>query len=157
MPDLDQIDPTFVEDLKESQRYVWAVARWLSGQGEQVVVLPQSIRPSAEDRMKYSDGGDLAIIKRVEVKHRDNLHFTSAADYPYDSVMVDAAHKYDLATIKPYAYIILNKDVTCCAIVYASTKNTWKRESKFDKGRYQDFYMCPVGYAIFKNITVNEA
>jgi hypothetical protein len=142
---LEEHDSTFVDDLKESQVSVWLAAKWLSSKGFNVTVRASSIRPDAKERMKYSDNGDLEIVQRVEVKRR-RVDFTGAHDYPYPSVFVDVAHTYDNATVKPYAYLLINRKGTHCAVVLGKTRPQWIKSEKMDNhaGRLRTYYLCPV-------------
>lgn len=79
-------DPSFLEDLEKSKTAVWKAAQWLSSRGFHVTVRATIARPSADAMEEFADCGDLEIIKRVEVKQRRNLRFTSAEDYPFDTV-----------------------------------------------------------------------
>ena len=145
MIDYDATDPTFVQDLKDSQESVWKAAQWLSGCGYNVTVRALSIRPDAEQMAEYADQGDLEIIQRVEVKRRPDIDFTSAEDFPFATLIVDVAHAYDRAKPKPYAYIIFDADASHCAIVKSLTRPSWVRTERMDrkKGRMRTFYECP--------------
>jgi hypothetical protein len=154
MRDLDDSDPTFVSDLRDSQAAVWRVARWLSGRGNNVTVRPVRVRPTTADIQDYGDSGDLEIIQRLEVKQRA-LAFTSAADYPFSTVIVDVAHTWDRAQPKPVAYVILNNAGTVAAVVHARTFPRWRKVTKHDqaKGRDRTFYECPLSCVKFLAIT----
>jgi hypothetical protein len=146
---LNDTDPTFVDDLEASQEAVWHVARWLSNTfKQQVSVRPVHIRPDdqLDERMKYSDEGDLQIIKRVEVKERKGITFTSLKDFPFKEVIVDVIHSYDNAVIKPYMYVILSADHKYCLVVPSSTRSSWRGEMIMDEhaGRKRGFYLCPI-------------
>ena len=141
----EQFDATFVEDLRESQQYVWQAAQWLSQKGYNVTVRKTNVRPSAEQMREYADSGDIEIIQRVEVKRR-KLAFTCREDYPYKTVFVDVAHTFDNAICKPYAYIVINESATHCLIVKGETSKQWIKSTKLDraKNRERMFYECPL-------------
>jgi hypothetical protein len=149
--DLDAIDPTFLEDLRESNVAVWIIARWLSTRGHHVTIRAQAIRPTADDRLDYGDCGDLEIIQRVEVKRR-GFAFTGADDYPFPTVFVDCCHAWDRALPKPYAYLLTNHALTHAAIVKGSTSGQWQRGRHFDKGRDRAIYECPKALAEFVHL-----
>ena len=143
--DYDLSDPNFERDLAESQQSVMVVAEWLRSKGLPVIIRPTFVRPSSDKMSEFSDSGDLEIIQRVEVKHRKTLQFTSSADFPYKTVIVDACHCYDNANPKPYAYIIVNRMMDAGFLVKCETRPQWSRVEKLDtaKGRVRSFYECP--------------
>lgn len=152
MLNLDQTDPTFIDDLEQSKNTVWIVARWLSDRGNYISIPPTAVRPSAKQRLDYSDNGDLFIMRRkrrawdrVEVKSR-NLVFSSAADFPFKTIIVDVTHSYDNAKIKPLMYVLTNSAHTYCAIVKCTTFPQWKITRRYDghAGRERSFYECPI-------------
>jgi hypothetical protein len=148
----DEQDPTFVADLLESADYVWIVAKWMSQLGYDVRIPATKIRPSATEMAKYADNGDLFITKngaekRIEVKRRPDLHFQEPKDFPYPTIIVDAAHCFDNAVPKPDTYVILNSKAThAITISVASTRNLWQLTQKYDrfKKRNRLFYECPM-------------
>ena len=153
MSNLDEIDPTFVEDLAASHSAVQVAAEWLRGQGLPVVVRPTFVRPTAGERLEYGDGGDLEILQRVEVKQRTGIDFQAPDDFPYPSLIVDCCHAYDRARPKPYAYIILNATLSAAFVVKCGeTRREWRRVSKRARGRVRELYECPVSLAQFVRI-----
>lgn len=153
MSNLDEIDPTFVEDLAASHSAVKVAAEWLRGQGLPVVVRPTFVRPTAAERREYSDGGDLEILQRVEVKQRPEIDFQEPADFPFSSIIVDVCHKYDQARPKPYAYLILNASLSAAFVVkVGETRHAWKKVARNARGRVRDYYECPVSMAQFVRI-----
>jgi hypothetical protein len=144
---LDEIDPTFVQDLAASEKSVWLVARWMRSEyGLAVTVRPTFVRGDPSVASDYSDSGDLEISQRVEVKHRPGLQFCSLDEFPYSTVIVDVAHAWDNARPKPIAYVICNADITGAIIVDAKrTSSQWIRVTKPDtkRGRERTFYECP--------------
>lgn len=147
----EQNDATFIDDLKESQQYVWRAAQWLSTLGYNVTVRPVQIRPHVGQMSEYADSGDLEIIQRVEVKRRPSLRFTCREDYPYPTAIVDVAHTWDNARPKPYAYIVFNGDASACLVIKGATSRHWVKTVKHDraKSRERTFYECPVEYCQF--------
>ena len=118
------------------------------------------ITPTAEERLEYMDSGDLFIkknniTKRIEVKH-SSRNFLKKEDWIFKWFTVCAKHSFDMAKIKPSAYIILSCDYKGMAIVLTSTYNKWFPKYLPDK-RYGDdyfqwFYMCDLNNVIFKEI-----
>lgn len=143
---LDITDPTFVDDLRDSQIAVDVVARHLSGLGYPVHVNPVQVRPDPSVRAEYADKGDLVISQVIEVKHRKELSFTGKADFPYPSIIVDVCHTFDRARPKPYAYVILNKPMTVAFVIRSATRARWFKTEKFDRhaNRTRSFYECPI-------------
>ena len=147
-------DPAFVNDLQESQRYVWITAMWLSRKGWTVQVPPLKVRPNVKERSQYADNGDLFVtkdngLKRIEVKHRHTIDFTNAKDFPYKTLIVCEPYTWDRA--KPFAYVIWDQDASHCAVVYSKTRHHWTIERHKD-GRYQDerdYYVCPLEHCKF--------
>lgn len=147
---LDAIDPTFVSDLLASQTTVTLVERWLRAKGFNVRAPEIKVRPDPSQRMDYSDAGDIIYEERLEVKRRQNIDFTSAADYPYrDGVIVDVCHKYDRARPKPIAYVVVNRAGTHAAVIRRDSAKSWARRDIFDKGRTREFYVAPLDVVTF--------
>jgi len=144
--DYDTSDPTFLDDLRESQESVERVAKWLRSKGYPVVVRPTFERPDPSAMAEFSDAGDLEILQRVEVKQRKSLTFTSKEDFSYTTIIVDACHCFDNARPKPFAYVILNREMTAAFVVPSSTKGHWRQVVKRDrfKNRDRKFYECPM-------------
>jgi len=153
LSDYEKNDSSFVEDLQNSQQYVWQAAKWLSDSGYNVTIRPVEIRPDVSQMREYSDCGDLEIIQRIEVKHR-TLDFTCKDDYPFDTVIVDVAHTYDKARPKPFAYIIFNKQATHCLIVENKSRKQWIKRTTLDKvkKRERTFYECPIELCSFHKV-----
>jgi hypothetical protein len=148
---IEKDDPLFPDDLKESHRYVWIVAEWLSSFGHHVTVRAQKIRPSVAEMDEYADDGDIEIIQRVEVKRRPDMHFTGKGDFQYETVFVDVAHAWDKAKPKPVAYVILNAKATHCLVVKGDTSKYWIKRTCLDtkKKRERTFYECPIKHCTF--------
>jgi hypothetical protein len=144
--DYDAQDPNFISDLRASQESVRVVASWLASRGYETSVREIRERPSVAEMADYGDGGDIEIVQRIEVKQRKTLTFTDKEDFPYPSLIVDACHCFDRASPKPYAYFILNREMTVAFLVMSDTSKQWKRVTKLDrfKNRNRDFYECPL-------------
>ncbi len=159
MSDLDRDDPTFLEDLRRSNTSVEIAAKWLAGRGHPVIVRPVIERPDPSVRGEYGDDGDLEIIQRVEVKQRIGLTFTSKDDFPYPTIIVDVCHSYDRARPKPYAYIILNREMSGALIVdVKTTRRDWVKVDKFDRhtNRQRSFYECPLELVSYESMIEGE-
>lgn len=156
----EQDDPTFIADLRASKQAVSVAAEWLASLGYPVIVRPTFERPSAEQMREFADNGDLEIVQRVEVKRRISMTFSCKEDFPYETVIVDACHCFDRAHPKPYAYIILNRDMNAGLVIdVRHTLKEWRRVTKRDrhKNRDREFYECPVSAASFVSLAAREA
>lgn len=143
---LDDTDPTFPDDLEASRESLMAVASYLSKLGYGVALRPISVRPNVKDWRSYSDQCDLEVLQPVEVKHRPRIHFTSAEDFPFDTVIVDVCRHWDEAKPKPHAYFVCNASLTHALVVPKGTAAQWQRVRKYDKrrNREREFYECPL-------------
>jgi len=138
-------DKDFREALDKSQYCVLAVAAWMKSGGCDVMIAPTIATPDYESRWQYTDGGDIEIRHRVEVKHRD-ISFTCSDDYPYATVIVDEKYKIDkIHSRQVWGYIICNRDITHACIIKPDSRDKWKAEKLWDR-KYQsdrEFYVCP--------------
>ena len=142
----------FLEHLDASNPAVFQCAKFFYDKGIQVAITPMTKSKDYNDRLNHTDDGDLYIQQRIEVKglSRD---FTDGSDWPFDDFIVCAAHSYDRAKPKPYAYMILNRNRTHVAIVYGKSRPHWT--TKFIKdSRYEDltqeFYLIPIEHVDFR-------
>ena len=134
---------TFNAHLTDSREAVNFYAGYLARLGCSIEMPEERLTPSYAQRMEYADGGDLFTRIgdkriRLEVKQRRNIDFTCRADYPYQSIMVCAAHSWELADPKPYVYVILNRSLTAAAYILGDTSPEWWVEEKTDK-RYINY------------------
>lgn len=166
--ELERIDPTFVDNLKQSFVHTVAVARWLAGivsdQGWKVLVAKLSIRDHADNRFRYSDSGDFLLLhndgrmQRCEAKQR-TLEFSSLEDFRdnhYRSLIVDVCHTWDRAHPKPSMYFITNQSITGGFIVPAGSRKTWFRETMKAWGRMRNHYVVPLDQVRYTTISVPE-
>ena len=153
--DLDDLNPTFVDDLRRSDLAVRHVAAWLRRLGHNVTVPPLRVRPSVAERAAYRDAGDLYIHDippdplRVEVKRLWSVSFTCAADFPFASLFIMAVHKWTRATPRPYAVVVLDAAMHTAAVIDGRTANTWHRVTYRGSGREETVYACAPGCASF--------
>jgi hypothetical protein len=134
---------TFSANLNNSREAVNFYAGYLKKLGCSIEMPEERLSPNYEQRMEYTDGGDLFTQIgdkriRLEVKQRRNIEFSGRADYPYQSIMVCAAHSWELADPKPYVYVILNRSLTAAAYILGETSPEWWVEKKTDK-RYINY------------------
>lgn len=144
----------FREALDKSQYCVLTVASWMKNGGCDVMVAPTIAAPDYESRWQYTDGGDIEIRQRVEVKQRA-LSFTNAEDYPYATVIVDEKYKIDKTHSRQlWGYIICNREVTHACIVRPDSKDKWSTETMWDSKYRADreFYVCPKEHCLWCKI-----
>ena len=159
----DELDPTFEEDLLFSSESVERIRCWLENRGYLVEVPELVVRPDEKVMSEYSDDGDLLVSGgkigeqvRIEVKHRVDMEFTSLDDFPYSSIIVDVCHAWDKADPKPYAYFILNKDMTAAIYVHGTTSERWMKKELWDRkrNRFRKFYMCSLHLCKLLDVSV---
>jgi len=153
-PEVAERDHTrFIEHLDASNPTVFQCAKFFYDKGIQVAISPMSKSKGYDDRLDHTDDGDLFIQQRIEVKGL-SADFTNGSDWPFrDEFIVCAAHSYDRAKPKPYAYMILNRNRTHVAIVYGKSRPQWTTK-RIKDGRYEDmtqeFYLCPLEHVDFR-------
>lgn len=149
-----------LKHLLQSEPARVKVACWLTQKGYPVFLepLPLGWRESTyENRMVFTDSGDLMVGFRVEVKQR-SFHFTCREDWPYPGGMiVSARHSFDNAKPKPYAFVHLNGAGTHCAMVRASSASCWK-VARHKDSRYanveQENYVVPLDRVVFAEFSL---
>jgi len=155
-PEVAERDHTrFIEHLDASNPTVFQCAKFFYDKGIQVAISPMSKSKGYDDRLEHTDDGDLFIQQRIEVKGL-SADFTNGADWPFGAeFIVCAAHSYDRAKPKPYAYMILNRNRTHVAIVYGKSRPHWTSK-RIKDGRYEDmtqkFYLCPLEHVDFRQL-----
>lgn len=139
----------FLKHLDDSTKAVFLVAKHLYLKGFDVRINALKKAKKHSDWKKYKDDGDLFIFHnkksyRIEVKGL-SCDFTNKNDWCFKDFIVCAKHSFDNANPKPYAYFILNKKRTHCAIVKETTSDNWNIVSRKDN-RYENvvqyFYTC---------------
>jgi hypothetical protein len=144
-------DAEFITALHQSQDAVDKVAGFLKGRGAEVSVPELKVRPDFTQRFAYQDDGDIHITQRVEVK-RKQLDFTCADDFPFATVMTDAAYKINsIPWGHLHSYFVLNRAMTHAALVLNHTRPQWVEETVYDsKERERRTYLaCPKELAHF--------
>jgi len=144
----------FLKHLRESDDAVHKIKNWLE-QGGCIVTKPENTEAKTQNEWKnHVDSGDLFVNFMgkdhvIEVK-RLSIFFTSKDDWVFGTkFIVCEKNSFDRRIIKPFMYIILNKNMTHIAVVMEATKNNWYIEKRTDK-RYdnvtQEFYLVPLEY-----------
>jgi hypothetical protein len=145
----------FTEHLEASTAAVWIAAKWLHSKGLTVTVNRTEVAPDAGQWREYVDEGDIEVTGktgkryRVEVKGL-GVNFSGPEDWPFDSeFIVCGKNSHERAEPKPYAYLILSKDLLSMAVVYTDTERFWREKVKQDH-RYeklqQAFLLCPLEF-----------
>lgn len=149
-------DAAFVSDWRASQGAVLRVAEWLAGFGGEVVIPAPHLRKDAATRMLEGDRGDILYTEAVEVKQRQ-IAFTGAADYPFPTVFVDEVYKVDRRVARTRAWVVVNRDGTCLAVIPKATRREWVVVERPDaaQGRVCQWYACPVARVTF--VALGEA
>ena len=141
--DREHNNRVFKDTLLRSRAAVNLFAAHLFKRGYPVELPDERVAPDYESRMAYRDDGDLFTRiaghrVRIEVKARENIEFTSADDYPYPTIMVCAAHSWEMSDPKPWLYVIINRSRTVAAYIRGSTQPEWWVEERQDK-RYMNY------------------
>jgi hypothetical protein len=142
----------FLRDLRNSTPTVNKVAEWLRNEyGYQVTLLPNEESPSHEERMSYTDNGDLLIGCPVEVKQNFQYEWTDKNDFPFDEVTVMAKHAWDSKRPKPHSVIMVDKTGNYAVVTPRTTSEHWVVRDQVDcrDGQHQDVYRCPKSKCIF--------
>lgn len=142
----------FLAILDQSREAVWTVAQWLSSRGYSVSIPAQRNAPTYEQRLQYSDNGDLFIEQRIEVK-RLSVNFTGRHDWPFGKdFIVTSRSSYERAFPKPYCYVVLSNDKTHMGIAMCSDDDKWtvgvRKDSRFDDME-QEYVFCPIDLVKF--------
>jgi NMD protein affecting ribosome stability and mRNA decay len=109
----------FERRWRESHSTVEMVALMLLRNNLMVQILPQELRPTYEQRMEYSDKGDLVIndggmlhvceVKGIGYDFKDGKH-------PFKQAFICNRWSFDQADPKPSYYFIVEKNRSTCAV-----------------------------------------
>tara|TARA_R110000824_G_scaffold397033_1_gene599421 strand:+ start:411 stop:944 length:534 start_codon:yes stop_codon:yes gene_type:complete len=152
----------FLSHLDSSIDTMFIAARFLYANGYTVKINKMSKAESHNDWEKHADTGDLTIWieeegkavteERIEVKGL-SIDFTNESDWKYKDFIVCASHSWDRSLIKPYAYMIFNRNKTHCAIVLGRDSDKWTIGKRVDtryEGIEQQFYFSPFEHVKWK-------
>ena len=142
---LDDVDPTFVQDLLNSDKYVDMAIDYYLRSEYRVSKPVTKIRPNVKVFNQYSDHGDFLVIGKgwVDVKHREHINFPP---YPYGTVFICNVHAFQKHPM--WQYFILNKKATHALIIGGDTSRDWNKVTCQSRGRDRSFYEAP--YEMFK-------
>ena len=144
-------DAEFINALADSQAAVDLVAAHLRHYGAQITVPEVKVRPSFAQRMDYQDQGDILLTQRIEVKHKQ-IDFTCADDYPFETVMLDAAYKIDaMPWGHLHSYVLVNRAKTHAGLVKSSSRPQWSQTTVYDRKERERraYYVAPVSVTWF--------
>lgn len=136
----------FLRDLRNSTPTVNKVAEWLRKEfGYQVTLLPNEESDSYENRMSFTDNGDILIGCPVEVKQNFQYEWTDMDSFPFDKVTVMAKHAWDSKRPKPHSVIMVAKTGTHAVVTPRTTETSWSVMNQKDcrDGEHQSVYQCP--------------
>lgn len=138
MSNLDVIDPTFKDNLKQSDEVAHEVSTRLNQYFAKhhpeyrIHVLPVKTRPHVSQRFQYSDNGDAELIytpkdggpcqkKILEFKYRKQQRFLSLREFRFPDMVIDTMFKFEKIRNRKdtLAYIVSDQSNTCifCALV----------------------------------------
>jgi len=139
-------DREFVGRLFDSLGAVNLVGSWLARVGFKPCAPFLVVAPNYESRMQYLDEGDICIWgKKLEVKYRPKITFTSAEDFPFDTIFLGEKYKVDRIFDQVIAYVTVDATKRYVAWVWQNTRPAWKEEDVpiESENRIARSYGCP--------------
>lgn len=142
-----------IQSIVDSDVVVRRYRDEMEARGCHMLKPPLKVCPAGKDPRYYSDGGDLFMIKKIEVKAR-SLNFTSRDDFPFSSLIVDEVDRVDVNTpadCSGYCIVSGGGRGSHFAFIPMSTKRFWIKRSNRDQftGAPRLNYECPVEHIIF--------
>lgn len=151
----------FVKALLDSRAATFKVGQWLHSLGYDVRI-PAFYIPKDKNDSGISDHGDIFIIKegqiekRMEVKHRPKLQFTSKESWPFkDGVFVSNVAPVERGDNNLGAYIIVNGPMTHIGIIRPDTRRYWTQVNIWcsNTRKVEEKFQCPVDHVKFRSIS----
>jgi hypothetical protein len=147
----------FLKRLNGSRPAVFAVAYWLNGRGNEMIIPPLKYAPSAADAADYVDAGDLfcrsprGMTRLVEVKHSRKW---LARDFPYQLMFVASVAQVERRHGQVGAYFVVSLDYSRLGWIKPSTQVHWTLVEKRagNTGNVERNYACPVDHVIFVDL-----
>ena len=136
----------FQQILGDSTRGVAEVACWLTRMGQSVMMPGLHIAPTVDVRDKYTDSGDLFVLKRQEIKTLTR-EFTGESDWPFGKhFIVCSKGSFEKMKPQPENFIILSKGMKHAAIInLALSKKHWYEEMRTNNyNNNVTFLFCPL-------------
>lgn len=152
--------PEFHQGLRRSQMPALNVVNFLKKQGRDAYLRGSVLTPNEADRRDYYDNGDIAMVVDgveydVECKCRNDLSFTCADDFPYDTVVFDEVHKVERRDLsKLWGYWVISNDWVHACFIPRSSEPYWVVENIYDKSEKKliPCYALPKERGIYHNI-----
>lgn len=99
---------------------------------------------------EFADQTDIEVGGRdiIEVKLR-RFWFTSLADFPFPTVLLGRAQRWEERTKPPCAVVVRSEPTGAKVVVSGTDRRGWKVEEVFDRtqGRHERSYACPLALA----------
>lgn len=130
-------DKLFKQELIKGILWQLYVAEKFRHMGYDVNRIDISMTPGpVEKREDFVNSKDLiAGGKLIEVKSR-NVEFTSADDFPYDTLFIDTKDGFDKKKDKPEMYVCVSQITgAACALDVSKTKDLWEVTRTWDTVR----------------------
>lgn len=128
---------------KAGWEYEAKVATFLRDAGLEVQEPEKSWRTDAKDAFagRYANEIDLLVEgQRVSVKSRD-LAFTSADDFPFDTIFVDTCRKWVIKDPAPVAIVCVSQKTDAMIWLPSATRSSWTTRTRWDRVRnYRDTF-----------------
>lgn len=134
----------FTKRFLASREAVFKVAEYLNREKNcSVLIPPMRLAPDPDFADDYKDNGDIIVNGKhiIEVKGR-KLDFTDRDDFPWRELIVanvESADRYNA-----FAYFIVNRKLSCAAIIKTSTKKFWIKKIVYEeeKETFEEKYLC---------------
>lgn len=110
-------------------------------------------RRSIDRRGDFADEIDLTVGRErrrtLDVKSR-NIAFTSPADYPYETALVDTVSGWQAKPRKPAAIVLVSQITSAMLVIPTSTEPGWTTRRRHDRVRGMDdrFLEIPRGMLV---------
>jgi hypothetical protein len=119
-----------------------------------ILVNPQKKMPDSGNVLDQRDDGDIIAYfqKVVEVKEKPDYRFTSADDFPFDTIMVSNVEAADRHHVD--LWIIVSGDKVHAAVIRGKHKQYFLKKEVWCPNTHKNEwkYMCPIQYVEFVNL-----
>lgn len=120
-------DEVFERELKLGHKFAEIVADRFRAAGLSAEVTPYEFRESYGARHRFRDEFDLLVeSRRIEVKSRGTVRFTSPADFPKPTAFVYSERGWKAKRHKPAAIVLVCQETIGLAVVPVSSSPHWK-------------------------------
>lgn len=135
-------DPLFRELCESGYRWQYLPAVWFLAQGQHVEMPQLELRADISDAPRFADSVDIIVNGHtIEIKIRD-IVFTSAADYPYPTAIVDTVKGL---SEEHAAVVLVSQETGAMLAVNPRKRDGWTREWRTDRvrGFEEEFWFAP--------------